>query len=303
MIRSDTSAVLAVLPVLVALADTGQVTGAADVLGVPQPTVTRALQRAGREIGAELYEKDGRGVRLSAAGETLLPYAREALRRVEAGISAMTVPLHGRLSIAFQSSLGEDVVPALVDAFLSENPGIDISLAQGSRRDCLELLGSWRVDVAFVSPPPESVDIVNIDLVDDELVVVVPATHRLARRKAVRLGELAEDRFVMMASGFGLRSQVQSMLTDSGVDPDIAFEGQNIHTLVGLVSTGLGVAIVPRRKYRPRVVQLEIRGGRAERRIVMSRLVRRDVSATVQAFRTLAEERGSAIAKSALLVE
>ncbi len=301
MSREGVDRILSILPSFVALADTGQVTAAADVLGLPQPTVTRALQRAGTILGVSLYEKAGRGVRLTPAGEAFLPFAREALRNVEAGMAAVAAPLRGRVAVAFQNVLGEDLVPVLIRTFRADNPGIEFSLLQGSRSQCLDLLRSSRAEVAFVSPPPFDKDLAFVRIGLDELVIIVPRGHRLAGRKNVRLSEIAVEPLVLMAMGFGLRSTVQGLLDDAGIHPTISFEGQDIHTLVGLVSAGLGVTIVPRRDYPANVVALRIQGVRAEREIVMAHSVDRGLGAAGEAFRSLVATRAPGIAARAFL--
>ena len=293
--------ILSLLPSFVALADTGQVTAAADLLGVPQPTVTRALQRAGSILGVALYEKSGRGVRLTPAGDAFLPFAREALRVVEAGMAAAAAPLRGRVAVAFQNVLGEDLVPVLIRTFRTDNPGVEFSLFQGSRSHCLELLGSSRADVAFVSPPPDEPSVAVDEIGADELVVIVLRGHRLAGRTTVRLSEIADDHFVLMAPGFGLRSTVQKLLDDAGIRPTISFEGEDIHTLVGLVSAGLGVTIVPRRAYPASVTALRIQGVLAERRIVLAHSVNRPLGRAAEAFRSLVATRAPGIAARAFV--
>lgn len=301
MSREGVDRILSLLPSFVALADTGAVTAAADALGLPQPTVTRALQRAGTILGAALYEKAGRGVRLTPAGEAFLPFAREALRNVEAGMAAAAAPLHGRVAVAFQNVLGEDLVPVLIRTFRADNPGVEFSLFQGSRSHCLELLGSSQADVAFVSPPPADRNIAVVRIGADELVVIVPLGHRLAGRTNVRLSELAAEPLVLMAVGFGLRSTVQGLLEDAGIHPTISFEGQDIHTLVGLVSAGLGVTIVPRRDYPANLRLLRIQGVRAEREIVMAHSADRALGEAAEAFRSLVATRAPGIAARAFL--
>jgi DNA-binding transcriptional LysR family regulator len=301
MSREGVDRILSLLPSFVALADTGQVTAAADVLGLPQPTVTRALQRAGTILGVDLYERAGRGVRLTPAGDAFLPFVREALRNVEAGMAAAAAPLRGRVAVAFQNVLGEDLVPVLIRTFRADNPGVEFSLFQGSRSHCLELLHSCSAEVAFVSPPPVDRNIAVVRVGADELVVIVPRGHRLAGRKTVRLSEIAMEPLVLMAVGFGLRSTVQGLLDEAGINPAISFEGQDIHTLVGLVSAGLGVTIVPRRDYPADVTALRIQGVRAEREIVMAHSADRALGVAAGAFRSLVATRAPGIAARVFL--
>ncbi len=118
-------AILPALPLLTAIADTGGVSAAADELAVPQSTVSRGIARLEKELGTNLLERDGRGVRLTPAGEELTTAARRALDLITDAIThirADTARRDNTVSIAFQDSLGRTVVPALVKALVTQRP-------------------------------------------------------------------------------------------------------------------------------------------------------------------------------------
>ena len=245
----DIARLLPLLPVLDAVGQTRHVTAAAELLGVPQPTVSRALARAAAVVGTELVRKEGRGIRLTPAAEQLLPAVSAALDELQRGLDAVherAQQARGLVRLSFQMTFGEAAVPVFVSGFHAVHPEARFELIQGSRQSCLDALAEGRVDLAIVSPRPEPTRSLETAVLHVQPVrLAVPAGHRLARRRRVRLAEVAGERFVALERGFGMRSILDRLARDAGFVPDIAFSGQDTRTLLGLVSAGLGVAVVP----------------------------------------------------------
>lgn len=247
--RREAIELLPLLPTLVAVADTEHITDAAHVLGVPQPTVSRQVARASAILGVDIVERRGRGIVLTSTGRVLIPYLQRALSDIDAGIDAMTehdARARGRIAVAFQNTLGEDVVPALIRQFRVDHPAVTFDLDQGARARCLDRLADGVSDLAFVSLSAEHTDNNSFQLYDERLMLVVPADHRLASRRSVDLADTADENYIAMGHGFGMRSICDELWADAGFSPRIAFEGQDTHTVRGLVGAGLGIAILPR---------------------------------------------------------
>jgi DNA-binding transcriptional LysR family regulator len=267
--------VLADLPYLLAVASTGGVTAAADELAVPQPTVSRGLARLADRLGVPVLERDGRGVRLSAEAAALLPHAERALSAVEDGVAAVSRVAGERadtVALAFQHTQGRTVVPALVRALRAEYPTARFELRQGARDTCVEALDSGAVDAVIISPAqPPAAGVETVHLYDEPLMLVVPRDHRLAGRKRARLRDLAGEPLLVMGAAFGLRQLVDGLLAEAGIVPRIAFEGEDVQTLRGLVAAGLGVAVLPPAiPVATDVVELPIGDAHAVRRIGLS---------------------------------
>lgn len=267
--------VLADLPYLWAVAGTGGVTAAADELGVPQPTVSRGLARLAERLGTPVLERAGRGVRVSQAATELLPHAERALAAVEAGVRAVRRRAGERAAtvvLAFQHTQGRTVVPALVRAVRAHHPSARFELHQGSRDFCVAALVDGAADAVIVAPAhPAGHGIETVQLYAEPLVLAVPPDHRLARRRAVRLADLAGEPLLAMRPEFGLRGLVDGLLEGAGVRLEIAFEGEDVQTLRGLVAAGLGVAVLPPAvPVATDVVELPIRDAGATRRIGLS---------------------------------
>lgn len=245
----DLARLLPVLPILVELGSSGHVTATAEALGIPQSTVSRALSRAAAVVGTALVLPKGRGVELTPAALALIPAAAEALDQVRLGLALArqeSGKQFGRIQVAFQHTFGEATLPLLIRAFARENPAVTFDLQQGSRSFCLDLLASGTADLALVAPPPAPSGTIGAQVLYSEpLKLVVPAGHRLDGSTGIRLDAVRDEPFVMLETGYGMRSIVETLCRSAGFRPRVAFQGQDLHTVRGLVSAGLGVAVAP----------------------------------------------------------
>ena len=246
---------LPLLPVLAELGRTEHVTETAELLGVPQSTVSRALARASAVVGTELLVRDGRGVRLTPAARTLLPYIEQALAGFQAGLDLVrneSEVVRGQVAVSFQHTFGEATLPLLISAFRSRHPGAVFTLSQGSRNACLEELAAGAADLALTAPVGlAGRNLQSAPLYREPLLLVVHHSHRLAGRATAALGEIRTEPFVALGPGYGLRSLTDALFREAGYRPRIAFESQDSHTVRGLVSAGLGVSILPPGGDRP----------------------------------------------------
>jgi DNA-binding transcriptional LysR family regulator len=294
--------VLRLLPVFVTVAETEQVTVAASILRMPQPTVSRALSTLAELIGTPLVERQGRGNALTAAGRELQPYARAGLDTVAAGVAMVArdqVVGQGEVPIAFQTVLGETVVPALIRRFRERYPGVRFALTQGSRQRCLEALERGSSAVALVSSPPPSVDTEVIELYQEPMVLVVPHGHRLAAAARVTIADIAAEDLIVLKSGYGLRDLIELLFADSGLQPRISFEADDAHTARGLVSAGLGVTVVP--SYAPDAETVQLRIDHPEARRTIGAVARQgELVPSVGAFLDFLRDSGPVISAAAL---
>lgn len=272
------------LPVIAAFAETGLVTGAADILGIPQPQASRSLSRLESVTGLTLRQRDGRKVSPTAAALELGNTARIVLDQLQVTLANMTTEFRGKIAIAFQHSLGETLVPAVIKKFVTEQPLIDFELIQGSRADCLSAVESGRADAAFIAVVPDSLLLRTQHIYTEELMLAVPHGHRLAERKSITAGDFAGEGLIAMRHGLGLRSTTDSLFDRWGINPPVSFEGQEISTVLGLVAAGLGVAVVPCRNYAAPVALLPFKAKDAHRPIIMTTSRERDLSLAAKLF-------------------
>jgi DNA-binding transcriptional LysR family regulator len=302
MEMAELQRVLRLLPVFVTVAETEQVTVAASILRMPQPTVSRALGTLAELIGTPLVERQGRGIVLTGAGRALLPYARAGLDTVSTGVAMVAqdqVVGRGEVPIAFQTVLGETVVPALIRRFRERYPGVRFALTQGSRRRCLTDLERGTSAVALVSSPPVETDTEVVELYEEPMVLVVPRGHRLAAATRVSVPEIAREDLIVLKSGYGLRDLIEQLFADTGLQPQISFEADDSHTARGLVSAGLGVTVVP--SYAPDAETVQLRIDHPEARRTIGAVSRHGALVpSVAAFWDFLRRSGPAISAGAL---
>ncbi|MFC4004257.1 LysR family transcriptional regulator [Prauserella oleivorans] len=231
---------------------TGNLTRAAAELGVPQPTASRRLATLAAHLGTPLTVPDGRGIRLTRAGELLADAAGRAVAELEHGIRQVREevdPERGHVVLGFLHLLGRSLVPRLLRDFRARHPHARFTLVQGARQEMLDRLHQGELDLVLVAPPPADAELESFALGEQELFVSVPAGHRLAGREYVRMAELEHEVFVMLEHGYGLRQITDELCARAGFRPEVAFEGQESDTVRGLVASGLGIALLP--KFEP----------------------------------------------------
>ena len=249
------------LALLRAVAEEGNLTRAAATLGVPQPTASRWLAMLSSQLGTPVVVPDGRGIRLSRAGAYLAEAADRALSVLAAGVRQAVDegdPEHGHVVLAFMQTLGEHLVPGLLRAFRREHPHIRFSLLQGPHEELRDHVRSGRADLAFTAPLPGPGEFAKVTLKEQQLVVTVPTEHRLAGRNWVRMADLAREPSVGMKPGYGLRRITDELAEAARFLPILAFEGDDVDTLRGLIAAGLGVAVLPEAEPTPRPGTVEI---------------------------------------------
>lgn len=240
---------------LTALAREQHMTRAAQQLGVPQPTLSRRIARLEADLGVQLLSRPGRVVRLTSAGRALAAAAERALDELDHGVQQVLGDAHperGRVAVGFLRTLGPVVMPRLLREFGTLHPGIRVELREDAHEPLLDRLLDGEVDICLTSPLPESgARLAARPLQVQRLAALVPDGHRLAGRLRVALTELAGERFVGLKPGYGLRRITDTWCAAAGFTPRLAFEGDDVETVRGLVAAGLGVALLPAADRRP----------------------------------------------------
>ncbi|MFI7010119.1 LysR family transcriptional regulator [Streptomyces sp. NPDC050145] len=272
-----------------AVARAEHVTRAAQELNVPQSTLSRAIVRLEQDLGVDLFARHGRTVSLTPAGRTFLGSVERALGEVEKAAESVRAdadPESGKVAFGFLHTMGTETVPGLIRAFRADHPRIRFSLVQNYGEAMLERLRAGELDLCLTSPVPDAPDLVARRLDEQRLRLVVPEDHRLAGRKRIRLAETADETFVTLEPGYGLRRITDDLCAEAGFTPRVAFEGEEAETLRGLVAAGLGVALLPPPAVpRPGVVELTVTGQRAVREIGVAWLEGHPDTPPVAAFK------------------
>jgi LysR family transcriptional regulator, transcription activator of glutamate synthase operon len=231
------------------VADGVTVTEVAEVYMVSQPGVSRALGRLEEEVGTPLLHKFGRVLRPTHAGSVFKRHVDALLHGLDDGLAAVNElvdPETGTVTVAFQLSLGTWLVPGMIGRFRQAHPRVQFRLEQSHDAQGSSLLAGGRVDIEFTARRPRNPAVHWERLFAQPLALAVPDGHVMAGRSEISLGEVADSDFVMLRPSWSLRGLTDELCSDAGFVPRVAFEGDDLTVVRGLVGAGLGVAVVPR---------------------------------------------------------
>jgi DNA-binding transcriptional LysR family regulator len=245
---------LARLRVLEAASRTGSLTSAAGELSYTTSAVSQQIAALERETGAQLLERHPRGVRATEAGRVLVAHTSAViaeLRAAEDALAAVQQGRGGRLRFASFPTANAVLMPRAVAAFAPRHPDVELLLSEQDRDDGLAGVADRELDLALVYEfslvpvvVPEGVEL--HPLLADPVHILMPESHRLARRRRLRLAELAGEAWIQGVRHGTTLDVVPRACRAAGFEPDIVFRTDDQTTVRGLVAAGLGVAMVPR---------------------------------------------------------
>lgn len=235
---------------VLAVAETNSFTRAAERCLVVQSALSHQVARLEKELGARLFERTSRRVRLTPAGEAFLPLARQCLdaaERAAAEVAATVGEVRGRLAVGLIPSVAAVDIPGALRDFHRQYPDVRISLRVGASEELAEQVRDGALDLAFLGLPttarPEGVE--ARELARDRLVAVVAPDHPLVKGPAVDLRRLSSEVFVDLPAKTAGRIQSDQAFAAAGLGRDVAFEVTNADFLARLVGQGLGIALLP----------------------------------------------------------
>jgi DNA-binding transcriptional LysR family regulator len=234
----------------VAVAREGSMTAAATTLFLAQPTLSIQIRKLEQEVGAKLFERLARRVALTAAGRAFLEHAERALAEVERGrerVADVVGLRKGHVAVGVLPSVTAHLLPAVLAAFRAEHPGVEVRLVEHDAPRAFEqLVQTGELDMAVTRMPATLAGLGARTLLREPIVLLVPHGHPLRDRPDVALRELADEGFVCMRSGYGLRELTDRLCADAGFAPRVAVESGQLSIVHGMVRGGVGVALLPR---------------------------------------------------------
>ncbi|WP_426445292.1 LysR substrate-binding domain-containing protein [Paenibacillus sp. S-38] len=225
------------------------VTEAANALHVAQSSVSRQIFNLENELGVDLFIREGRRVKLTPIGRIFLERVKQAMNMIneaEREVKEFLEPEKGTVRIAFPISLAAHVLPTAIYAFRERYPEAKFQMRQALYRDLIDGVVHGEFNLALIAPvPEEEKKIKQKILFTEQIVALLPIHHPLAKRSTIGLMELKDVPFVTLPEGTVFREIVLRACGELGFTPHIAFEGDDIDALKGLVSAGLGAALMP----------------------------------------------------------
>lgn len=233
--------------------DFGSMTAAAEALSYTPSAVSQQMLRLEAEVGQPLLQRGARGVTPTEAGAVLARHARRVERQLaaaESDLADIGGLRRGTLEIGTFPTIGSSLMPLAVSEFKSRHPGIRLSVRSGRLEALTDMLESgvtglsllWDYEWNRLNPH----DFLLTHLFDDPTMLVVGAQHRLARRRHVKMAQLADEEWIVRADNHPVAGVLDRACRAAGYDPRISFQANDYQEAQAMVSVGLGIALAPR---------------------------------------------------------
>ena len=234
----------------IAVAETGSLTEAAERrLHTAQPSLSRQIRDLEYQVGVELLSRSARGVELTAAGRAFLDHARLALAQVDAAGEAArraAQPAKRTFTLGFLTGQEMDWLPEAMRILRDELPNIEVTVSSQYSPDLAAALMRGKLDLAFLRPELNVVDLTFKTVTKEPLVVIMPSDHRLASHEAIRVQEIVGETFISVSNTAPvLRTVIDEYLKRSGIDITPDHEVDNLAMAMSLVASTRGVALLP----------------------------------------------------------
>ena len=230
-----------------AVAQSGTIATAADILKVTPAALTARIKLLEGDVGLSFFDRAGGRLRLTDAGQEVVnTTVRMEMLLVELGntLAALKGKHAGRISVGIVST-AKYFAPRLIAAFSKENPRIELSLAIGNRHETIKQLRDYTIDIALMGQPPADIPVVSQPIGEHHQVVIAPLDHPLVGRTGIEKAELADESFIVREEGSGTRAVFEHVFGGMAVrQPHIKFEIGSNETIKQAVMAGLGLSLI-----------------------------------------------------------
>jgi DNA-binding transcriptional LysR family regulator len=223
---------------------------AADDLYLSQPAVSKHIRQLEAELGVRLFQRLGNRVELTDAGRILLDYAQrvsvltEEVRHVLAELEGLQ---RGHLRVGASTTAGLYLLPEVLARFQKKYPGMEATLTIANSADIMRRVLGGEVELGFVGAPAEAPGLQARPFTEDQIVLIVPAGHRLLQHRTFSKEIFAEETLIMREAGSSTRQIVETHLAQLGAKPGRVMEMSGCEAAKRAVAAGLGVAFISRR--------------------------------------------------------
>jgi DNA-binding transcriptional LysR family regulator len=251
---------------------------AAENLGISQPPLSQQIRALEDELGVQLLLRSGRRVELTSAGTVFLARAERLLDAVEQAVAdarRAQQGMLGKLAVGFIGSAAYSILPWILSSFRARVPDVELELVQLGTAEQVRALNEGRIDVAIVRPPVGDARLTVQTVYSEKFVVAMRTSHRLATQRKVALRALAGEDFILFPPQPGMMffNMVHALCERAGFVPRVVQTATPMQTVIGLVSAGIGITIVPqsvRQVHAPDVVYLDVADRRARADIALA---------------------------------
>jgi DNA-binding transcriptional LysR family regulator len=221
---------------------------AAEALFLTQPSVTARIQSLERDLGESLFERNGRGVRMTEMGASFLPYARRALKALQDGrdsIDGMRNLDIGSLKLGSALTVSTYVLPKILKQYTTAYPGVEVSVHTGRSEQVLQMVLQDEVHCALERTVHHA-EIVTVPLYEDDLVLVAPPEHRFAQKRGATVEEVGREPLILFDKGSSYNALIQGVFRQHGIVPKTLMEMDTIEATKKMVEEGMGIALLPK---------------------------------------------------------
>jgi LysR family cyn operon transcriptional activator len=241
------------LQYFLAVADCLHFSRAAERLAATQPTLSHQIAQMEAHLGAVLFDREGKRVRLTQAGEVLRDFVIRALKELEAGCVALNELeglQRGSLSIGVIQSFSRTLLPPILGSFLSQYPKVKVSVEELTANEIEHRLAAGTIDlgIGFASLKLDDTEVEPV--LEERLLLVVSSRHQFAGRKSVAMAELDRQPMTLLGTDFSTRRLIDGYLAAAGATPEVACETNSMEIMLGAVSCGNVATIIPERGLR-----------------------------------------------------
>lgn len=271
-----------------AVADTGTFSRAAERCQIAQPSLSQQVLKLEEELGAKLFDRLGRGIRLTEAGRAFLPHARSVLDEVELarGSVANSRDVSGSVTLGAIPTVAPYLIPRYTVAFSKRYPKSRLRIVEETTPVLIEGLRELSVDFALLALPLRHKDLELFPIRTEPLLAALPRTHTLANNTSLKLADLRGEPFVMLRDGHCFRDLSLQVCGSARVNPTVAFESGQFRSVLGMVAAGVGISLVPEMAvdHAASCRFVPLQESNATRTVVLASLRGRNFNGVQQAF-------------------
>jgi DNA-binding transcriptional LysR family regulator len=283
---------LVLLRSLVAVADAGTITDAADRIGVSQSALSRRLQQLEIELGADLLVRGRQGIELTAPGRDVVDEGRGIIARYDQlreNIAEHLGLQRGTVRIGGGATVTSFLLPPTIGEFLSDHPGVRFHVKEAGSREIASDVRTGDLELGIVTLPVPTHDLDISDLMTDQIALVARPDHALAKRPVVSPNDLDGQPFVAFEPGSAIRKSIDSALATAGVHIEVVMELRSIPSILKMVATTGSLAFVSSASLpaEPELRTITTRGLSISRTLGLATRRRIPLSAPADAFASL----------------